>query len=48
MSEKIQYDDPKTMEETIRREFFYMSKKEKIPLLGRLGKIRRNSSWIRG
>jgi hypothetical protein len=47
ISGKIQYDDTKTMEETIRRKNGYMRSKEKSPLSGRLGKTRRNSIWIR-
>jgi hypothetical protein len=40
INDKIQYDDPKTLEETIRRDKCYLSKG--------LGKTIRNSRWIKG
>jgi hypothetical protein len=46
--EKIQYDDPKTMEEMIRRVNAYMRSKEKILLFIRLGMTRRSLRKSRG
>jgi hypothetical protein len=48
ISDKIQYDDPKTLEETIRQLNAYMISRKQGQLSKRLGKTKRNSRWIRG
>jgi hypothetical protein len=47
IGDNIQYDDPKTMEETIRRSKCLYEQQRSLPY-GRLGKKRRNSRWIKG
>jgi hypothetical protein len=48
ISEKIQYDDPKKLEETIRRAKCLYDKKKKGQLSKNLWKTKRNSIWIIG
>jgi hypothetical protein len=50
INDKIEYDDPKTVEETKRREKYLYEKRreEKIPLFGSLGMTRRISRKSRG
>jgi hypothetical protein len=48
ISEKIQYDDPKTLEETIRRAKCLYDKNNQGQHSKNLGKTKKNSRWTRG
>ena len=48
ISEKIQYDDPKTLEETIRRAKFLYDQKKSRPTFQKAWEEKINSRWIRG
>jgi hypothetical protein len=48
ISDKIQYDDPKTLEETIRRAKFFMINIKEGQLSKNLGKTRIKTRWNRG
>ena len=48
ISDKIQYDDPKTLDETIRLAKFLYDKKKSRPTFQKAWEDKRNSSWIRG
>ena len=48
ISDKIQYDDPRKLEETIRRGKFLYDQQNQVQISKNLGKTRRNSRWIKG
>jgi hypothetical protein len=48
ISDRIQYDDPKTLEETIRRANAFMINIKEGQLSKKIGKTRRKARWKRG
>jgi hypothetical protein len=48
INDKIQYDDPNTLEETVRRAKCLYDQKKQGQLSKKIGKTKRNSRWIRG